>query len=418
MGYEFFIAMRYLRARRRQTAISVITAIAIGGLATGVAALIVAQALVSGFRGDLQDRILQGTAHLNLLHDDNSEIEDFRELIGRLSGITGVRAAAATIYAPVLIGIGERQEQAIIKGVDLDSPPEASEIFSTIISGNPNGLARPEAHDNESGERPDPGLILGRELARILGAEIGDRITAVSAQNRLTPAGVQSRPRYTQFRVIGIFASGLYDYDSKWGYVSLATAREMIGATGASVIQMKVDDLDTVDKIAVRVREMAGTGFVTTTWQELNRPLFAALQLQHRVIVIFFAMLIAIAALNIITALTMMVMEKNRDIAILRAQGATSASIHRIFLFQGAIIGTVGAALGLILGLLLCQVANIFHLVALPAEIYAVSSITLRPGWRDSSWIVILTITISLIATLYPSRTASRLPPVEALRYE
>jgi lipoprotein-releasing system permease protein len=416
VGYEFFIAVRYLRARRRQTAISVITAIAIGGLATGVAALIIAQALVSGFRRDLQDRILQGTAHLNLLHDDNSEIEEYRELIERLRGVAGVRAAAATVYAPVLIGIGDQQEQAVIKGVDLDSPPEASEVFSTIISGDPKGLAEPEA--TSSDETPVAGFIPGRELARILGLEIGDRVTVVSAQNRLTPAGVQSRPRYTQLRVIGIFASGLYDYDSKWGYVSLRVAREMIGATGASVIQMKVDDLDAVDKIAVRVGEIAGQGFATTTWQELNRPLFAALQLQHRVIVIFFALLIAIAALNIVTALTMMVMEKNRDIAILRAQGATPASIHRIFLFQGAIIGTVGAALGLTLGLVLCQVANSFHLVALPAEIYAVSSITLRPGWRDSSWIVLLTIAISLIATRYPSRTASRLPPVEALRYE
>ena len=416
MGYEFFIAVRYLRARRRQTAISVITAIAIGGLATGVAALIIAQALVSGFRRDLQDRILQGTAHLNLLHDDNSEIEEYRELIERLRGVAGVRAAAATVYAPVLIGIGDQQEQAVIKGVDLDSPPEASEVFSTIISGDPKGLAEPEATGSD--ETPVAGFIPGRELARILGLEIGDRVTVVSAQNRLTPAGVQSRPRYTQLRVIGIFASGLYDYDSKWGYVSLRVAREMIGATGASVIQMKVDDLDAVDKIAVRVGEIAGQGFATTTWQELNRPLFAALQLQHRVIVIFFALLIAIAALNIVTALTMMVMEKNRDIAILRAQGATPASIHRIFLFQGAIIGTVGAALGLTLGLVLCQVANSFHLVALPAEISAVSSITLRPGWRDSSWIVLLTIAISLIATLYPSRTASRLPPVEALRYE
>jgi lipoprotein-releasing system permease protein len=418
VGYEFFIAVRYLRARRRQTAISVITAIAIGGLATGVAALIIAQALVSGFRRDLQDRILQGTAHLNLLHDDNSEIEEYRELIERLRGVAGVRAAAATVYAPVLIGIGDRQEQAVIKGVDLDSPPEASEVFSTIISGDPKGLAEPEATGNDGSETPVAGFIPGRELARILGLEIGDRVTVVSAQNRLTPAGVQSRPRYTQLRVIGIFASGLYDYDSKWGYVSLRVAREMIGATGASVIQMKVDDLDAVDKIAVQVGEIAGQGFATTTWQELNRPLFAALQLQHRVIVIFFALLIAIAALNIVTALTMMVMEKNRDIAILRAQGATPASIHRIFLFQGAIIGTVGAALGLTLGLALCQIANSFHLVALPAEIYAVSSITLRPGWRDSSWIALLTIAISLIATLYPSRTASRLPPVEALRYE
>jgi lipoprotein-releasing system permease protein len=411
--YEFFIALRYLRARRRQTAISVITGIAVAGLALGVAALIVAQAMVTGFRGDLQERILQGTAHLNLLRDDNSEIEDYQSLTVRMREVPGVRAAAATIYAPVLIGSGDQQEQAVIKGVDLDSPPEASEIFSTVTDGDPRNLGQPA---------DDPGVlprvILGRELARILGVEMGDRITAVSAQSRLTPLGVQSRPRYTELEVCGIFASGLYEYDAKWGYVALGTAREMTGGAGANIIQMKVTDLDDVEATAARIRQVVGEGYITTTWQELNRPLFAALQLQHRVIVIFFALLIAIAALNIITALTMMVMEKNRDIAILRAQGATPRAIQRIFLLQGLIIGIVGSGIGLGLGLLLCGLANRFHLISLPAEIYAVSSITLHARWEDSSWIVLLTLTISLLATLYPSRAASRLTPVEALRYE
>lgn len=417
MRYEFFIALRYLRARRRQTAISVITGIAITGLAVGVAALIVAQAVVTGFRGDIQERILQGTAHLNLLHDDNREIADYPELTARLGRLPGIRSAAATIYAPVLIGPGDQQEQAIIKGVDPTAPAEANEVFATVISGDPRELG----NHGEPGATPEsqlPGVILGRELARILGVEIGDTVTAVSAQTRLTPAGLQNRPRYTELKVIGLFASGLYEYDAKWGYVGLGVAQGMTGSTGANVIQMKVEDLDAVEKMAARVREVVGEGFVTTTWQELNRPLFAALSLQHRIIVIFFALLIAIAALNIITALTMMVMEKNRDIAILRAQGSTPQSIHRIFLFQGAIIGVVGAGLGLALGLLLCQIANTFHLIALPAEIYAVSSVTLRPRWQDSAWIVLLTLVISLLATLYPSRAASRLTPVEGLRYE
>ena len=415
MRFEFFIALRYLRARRRQTAVSVITGIAITGLAVGVAALIIAQAMVTGFRRDLQEKILQGTAHLNLLLDDNGEIEDYQALTRRLQEVEGVRAAAATIYAPVLLGSGASQEQAIIKGVDLDAPPEANEIFATVTSGNPRDLA-PAGSGAEGGARA--GLILGRELVRILGLAVGDEVTVVTAQSRLTPLGMQSRPRYTELRLIGIFASGLYEYDAKWGYVALETAREMVGGTGANVIQMKVTDLDAVETTATRVREVAGKGYVTTTWQELNRPLFAALQLQHRVIVIFFALLIAIAALNIITALTMMVMEKNRDIAILRAQGATPVSIRRIFLCQGAIIGVVGTGIGLGLGLLLCKIANVFNLISLPAEIYAVSGITLDPRWQDSAWIVLLTMAICLLATVYPSRAASRLTPVEALRYE
>jgi len=409
--FEFFIARRYLRARRRQTAVSVITGIAIAGLAVGVAALIIAQAVVTGFRGGLQEKVLQGTAHLNLLRENNREIEDFRGLTSRLGSVDGVRAAAATVYAPVLIGNGGDQEQAIIKGVDLEAPPEASEIFATATSGNPRDLSR-----TIEGELA--GVMLGRELARTLGLEIGDRVTAVSAQRRLTPLGVQSRPRYTDLKVVGLFASGLYEYDAKWGYVALETAQEMIGGAGANVIQMKVTDLDEVETIASRVRGVAGEGFVTTSWKELNRPLFAALSLQHRVIVIFFTLLITVAALNIITALTMMVMEKSRDIAILRAQGATPASIRRIFLWQGAIIGAVGAGIGLGLGLLLCTIANRFNLISLPAEVYAVSGITLDPRWQDSLWIVLLTLVISLAATVYPSRAASRLTPVETLRYE
>lgn len=409
MGYEFFIALRYLRARRRQTAVSVITGIAVAGLALGVAALIVAQAMVTGFRSGLQERILQGTAHLNLLHDDNSEIDDYQNLTTRMREVPGIRAAAATIYAPVLIDAGGDQEQAVIKGVDLEAPPEASEIFSTVIEGDPQNL-------DQAGDAP--GVLLGRELARILGVGVGNRITIVSAQRRLTPLGLQSRPRYTELKVAGIFASGLYDYDASWAYVALRTAQEMTGRSGANVIQMKVTNLDEVEKYAVQVREVAGEGFTTTTWQELNRPLFAALQLQHRIIVIFFALLIAIAALNIITALTMMVMEKNRDIAILRAQGATPRAIQRIFLFQGLIIGGVGSGIGLGLGLLLCELANRFNLISLPAEFYAVSSITLHARWQDSGWVVLLTLTISLLATLYPSHAASRLTPVEALRYE
>ncbi|NDD62478.1 MAG: ABC transporter permease [Acidobacteria bacterium] len=411
MRFEFFIARRYLRARRRQTAVSVITGIAITGLALGVAALIIAQALITGFRRDLQEKILQGTAHLNLLRADNRQIDDYQSLTRRLLGVKGVRAAAATIYAPVLIGNGGEGEQAIIKGVDPEAPPEASEVFATVISGDPRDLGR-------TVEGESPGVILGRELARVLGLGIGDEVTVVSAQSRLTPLGVQHRPRYSDLRVIGLFASGLYEYDAKWGYVALGTAREMVGGTGANVIQMKVSDLDAVEMTAARVREAAGESYTTTTWQELNRPLFAALSLQHRVIVIFFALLIMIAALNIITALTMMVMEKNRDIAILRAQGATPASIRLIFLSQGAIIGVVGTGLGLGLGLLLCALVNRFDLISLPAEIYAVSGITLDPRLADSVWIVLLTLSICLAATVYPSRAASRLTPVEGLRYE
>ncbi len=414
VSYELFIALRYLKARRRQMAVSVITGIAIAGIALGVAALIVAQAMIAGFRSDIQDKILQGTAHLNLLREDNAGIEDYRELIARLRGIPGVTRASATIYAPVLLTVSDRQEQAVIKGIDLDAPGESGELSATIIEGDPSLLREPEPVFEQA-----PGIILGKFLASTLGVGVGDQVTAISATSRLTPAGIQARPVYTRFRIAGIFSSGLHEYDSKWAYSSLGAAQRLTGSAGsAGVIQMKVSDLEAVDEIAEKVRQAAGKGFMTTTWQELNRPLFAALKLQHRVIITFFALLIAIAALNVITSLTMMVVEKNRDIAILRAQGATPANIRRIFIYQGCIIGAVGSLAGLLLGTALCRAANAWRLISIPAEIYSVSHITLKINPLDCLAIVTLAMIICLLATLYPSRLASSLTPVEALRYE
>ncbi|MGH9755726.1 MAG: FtsX-like permease family protein [Blastocatellia bacterium] len=431
MPYELFIALRYLRARRGQAAVSVITAIAVAGITLGVAALIVAQALITGFRDDVQDKILQGTAHLNLLKEDNSGIENYRELVERVHAAPGVSAASATIYAQVLLSANGRQEYAVLKGVDLSSPREANEVFSTVIAGDPGRLkpaplnqppdqGLPDQNlEAEPAEEALEGIILGKQLAQAMGLRVDDVVTAISSQTRLTPAGPQPRPRYTRFRVVGLFSSGLYEYDAKWAYIALSAAQSVRGGVAApEVIQMKVGDIYAVKEISERVRAIAGPGFMTKDWQELNGRLFAALRLQNLVVDVFFALLIAIAALNIITTLTMMVIEKNRDIAILRAQGSTPRSIRRIFILQGLVIGLVGAALGLLLGLGLSWLANHYQLISIPAEVYAVSHITLKVTWGDCAIVAILAVIICLLATIYPARTAARLMPVEALRHE
>src|SRR5262245_6845545 len=426
MPYELFIALRYLRAKRRQAAVSVITSVAVAGITLGVAALIIAQALITGFRADVQDKILQGTAHLNLLKEDNSGIENYRELVERVRATPGVSAASATIYAQALLSVNGRQEYAVLKGVDPNSPREANEVFSTITEGDPAQLkselenkASDESSDHDPTEQNLGVIILGSQLARSLGLHVNDVVTAISSQTRLTPAGLQPRPRYTRFRVAGIFSSGLYEYDAKWAYISLAAAQNVTGSDDeAGVIQMKVADIYAVKEIGERVGAIAGPGFVTNNWQELNRPLFAALQLQHRVVIVFFALLIAIAALNIITTLTMMVIEKNRDIAILRAQGSTPQSIRRIFMLQGLVIGLIGAASGLLLGLGLSWLANHYELISIPAEIYSVSHVTLKVKLIDFARVLILSVIICLLATIYPARAAGRLTPVEGLRHE
>lgn len=422
MPYELFIALRYLRARRQQTAVSVVTLIAVTGITFGVAALIFAQGLARGFHEEVQAKILGGTAHLNLLRKDNAGIEGYRELLPLLQQVPGVSSVSATTYEPVLLSAGDRQEPAVIKGIDLAAvgslrDDALSELTGSLIAGEIKELQPPD--DSQS---VLAGIILGKDLARILGVRRGDVVTVFSSRTRLTPVG--PAPRYTRFRVAGSFAAGLYEYDSKWAYLSLTAVQRLTGSGDtASTIQMKVSDIYAVREIGERVLAAAQRGgqeqeLMVTNWQELNRPLFAALTLQQRVVVLFFLLLIVIAALNIITTLTMMVLEKQSDIAILRAQGSTPRAIRRIFMFQGLATGVFGAVIGTLLGLGAGWIANTWKLIAVPPEIYSVSHITLRVSWWECVGIMLLAVLISLLATIYPAHIAARLHPAEVLRHE
>jgi lipoprotein-releasing system permease protein len=415
MPYELFIALRYLRAKRKQVMISVITIIAIAAVAMGVASLIVVLAMMTGFRQEFQAKILSGTAHLNLSLKERQPIENYRELVKRLSSLPHIRSASATLYQRVLVQGEKDTEGAVLKGVDMSAPRNASEVFQFTVEGDPQSLAEPDT-DPDSGAKIDR-MILGRELARIVGLKVGGIATIISPQGHLTPVGLA--PRYRDFKVAGIFASGLSDYDETWAYISLEAAQRLSGAEDvAEIIQMKVDDVDAVKQIGAEVLTTVGDEYEVQDWQQLNAPIYSALSYEKYLTGIALLIVIGIAALNIITVLIMIVMDKHKDIAILKSMGATNRSVMYLFMAQGVSIGIVGILIGVMLGVGFCYFANGHHWIKLPAGAYALDYLPFHATTIDVVIVVAVTLAISFLSTIFPSLSAARLNPVEALRFE
>jgi len=415
MPYELFIALRYLRAKRKQVMISVITIIAIAAVAAGVASLIIVLAMMTGFRQEFQAKILSGTAHLNLTRKQRQPIENYRELVGRLSALPHIRSASATLYQQVLVQ-GEKDTQyAVLKGADMSASRNANEVFQFTVEGDAASLAQPEI-DPESGAKIDR-MVIGRELAISTGLKVGDIATVISPQGHLTPVGLA--PRYRDFKVCGIFASGLSDYDATWAYISLDAAQRLSGAEDvAEIIQMKVDDVDAVKQIGREVLNAAGDDFEVQDWQQLNAPIYSALSYEKYLTGIALLIVIGIAALNIITVLIMIVMEKHRDIAVLKSMGATNRGVMYLFMAQGVSIGIVGIIFGVIAGSGFCYFANAHQWIKLPAGAYALDYLPFHATATDVLVVAAVTIAISFLSTIFPSLSAARLDPVEALRYE
>jgi lipoprotein-releasing system permease protein len=415
MPYELFIAMRYLRARRKQVMVSVISVIAVMAVAAGVASLITVLAMMTGFREEFQTRILSGTAHINLSAKDGRPIENYRELIARIESLPRVRSGAATLYQEVLIQGSNRTTGAILKGADLSASPDANEVFQFTIEGDPRQLATPETDPGSL--TPVDRIILGRFLAEDLGLKIGDVATVISPEGHLTPMGLA--PRYRDYKVAGLFESGLADYDAKWAYISLEAAQRLAGAEGvAQIIQMKVDDVDDVKAIKAKVLEAVGREFEAQDWQELNAPIYSALSYEKYLSAVALLIVIGIAALNIITVLIMIVMEKRADIAILKTLGATSRSVMYIFMIEGLTIGIIGMIIGVFAGAGFCHLADSRRWIELPAGAYALDYLPFHINATDVLIVAAVSIAISFISTLYPAWNAARIAPVDALRYE
>ncbi len=429
MRFELFIASRYLKAKRRQAFIGIITGISIIGVTAGVASLVIALAINNGFRQDLQDRLLGSTSHINLLRVESDGIKDWRPLMARLSRQPHIVAAAPVIYEQVLISLGPRASGAVLKGVIPADERRVSDLLNSVKNGSVDALAPISTAPPPPDESPDklesvaariaamPPIILGKDMADNLGAAVGSVVLVTSPQGELTPFGLV--PKYSRFRVAGILNSGFFDYDNTWALARLSDTQRLFGLDDeVAAIEFKVDDIYQAGNIAKSIERVAGKGFMTTNWMEQNKAIFRALKLERLVTFITIGLIVLVAALNILISLIMLVMEKTKDIAVLMSMGTRKSQIRRIFIAQGLLIGVIGTAGGLIIGYALSWVGANYHVLALAPEVYSINYVPFAPRLMDGLLVAIVAIGISFIATIYPSWSAARVLPAESLRYE
>jgi len=447
MRFELFIATRYLRAKRRQAFIGIITGISILGVAAGVASLIVALAINNGFRQDLQERLIGSTSHVSLLRVADDGIKDWPPLLERLSKQPHVIADAPAIFEQVLISRGPRARGAVLKGMIPADERKVGDLLSTIKEGSAAALDEdealppsdqppsketpnnPETSQNSTSDSPDslaavharvaamPPIILGKDMADNLGATVGSVVLVTSPQGELTPFGMV--PKYSRFRVAAIFNSGFFDYDSSWAFTRLADAQRLFGLGDLiSVIEFRIDDIYQAAEVSRELEDAAGKGFMATNWMEQNKALFHALRLERLVTFITIGLIVFVAALNILISLIMMVMEKTKDIAVLMSMGTRRAQVRNIFIAQGVLIGVIGTALGLLVGYAISYAGGHYHMISLSPEVYSIDYVPFAPRLMDGLLVAVVAIGVSFIATLYPSWSAGRTLPAESLRYE
>jgi lipoprotein-releasing system permease protein len=413
MKLELFIALRYLLARRKQAFISLISLISTIGVAVGVMALVIALALMTGLQGELRDRILGSAAHISVWKIGG--IEDYQAEVRRLRQFPGVIGAAPALYDKALVSTPQGDAFISLKGIDPALEPQVTDIKRAMLKGSLDALAVQREDER-------PGILLGKDLAAQLGSpghplEVGETVTLLTPQGTLTPMGMSPGRRVT-VRVVGIYSLGLYEFDSSYGFISIPFAEHLTGRDAPDLLQLKVADVYAAPEITDDISQRLGKGWVAQDWADMNQSLFSALWLEKMAISITIGLIVMVAALNIIASLILLVMEKSRDIAILKTMGTSSRRVMTIFMLQGLIIGTVGTAVGGISGLALCWVLTTYKLIHIPADVYQVSYVPFIVQPLDFTVVILSAIVICFIATIYPSRQASRLDPVQALRFE
>jgi lipoprotein-releasing system permease protein len=408
MSFEWFVARRYLRSTHRPAILRLITLFSMIGVAAGVATLVIALSMNTGFRETLQDRLLGVTAHISLTRPGTGGIPNYLALSEKLQQTAGVRSVTPAIYETVLLSFNGQARGVVTKGIDLAREKKGDEALQKLTSGQLDFSTDADGID---------GLIVGKQLSDEWQLRPGDYVTLTSPQGRLTPFGLM--PRTRRFRVAGVFESGFYDYDENWCFVSLAAAQSLAGAGDiVNVLEFRLTKPELAAHIAPQVEHAAGQGYSAATWMEENKALFRALKLEKLVTAIFIGLITFVAGLNILVVLSMTVTDKARDIAVLLSIGARRDQIRRIFLFEGLAIGASGTVLGLVFGYAFAWIAGTYQLIPLDPQVYAVPYVPFHPNFLDGLWIAIAAMSIAVIATLLPAREASRLLPVEILRFE
>jgi lipoprotein-releasing system permease protein len=408
MSFEWFVARRYLRSPHRPAILRLITLFSVIGVAAGVATLVIALAMNSGFRETLQDRLLGVTAHISLTRPGSGGISNYQALSEKLQQMAGVRSVTPAIYETVLLSFGGQARGVVTKGIDVEREKKSDEALQKLTSGQLDFSTDADGID---------GLIVGKQLSDEWKLRPGDYVTLTSPQGRLTPFGLM--PRTRRFRVAGVFESGFYDYDENWCFVSLQAAQSLAGAGDiVNVLEFRLTRPELAAQIAPLVEQAAGQGFSAATWMEENKALFRALKLEKLVTAIFIGLITFVAGLNILVVLSMTVTDKARDIAVLLSMGARREQIRRIFLLQGLTIGASGTVLGLVFGYAFAWIAGTYQLIPLDPQVYAVPYVPFHPNFLDGLWIASAAMSIAIVATLLPAREAARLLPVEILRFE
>lgn len=406
--YELFISLRYLKAKRKQTFISIISFISISGVAIGVMALIIVLGVMTGFSDDLRNKILGTKSHL-VIDQFGTGITNYREIMEEIEGKEGVVSATPTIYSQAMVTSTSNALGVVLKGIEVESAPKVTDLVSSIKEGALADL-------NESASSDLPGILLGKELAMILGVFCNDEVKVISPFGTMTPGGMA--PRSKKFEVVGIFDSGMYEYDSTLAYISLANAQKFLNKPDvATGIEVKVEEIYKVKKTAKKIEEKLGISYRVRDWMQMHKNLYAALKLEKMAMFIILILIILVAAFNIVGTLIMVVNDKYKDIAILKSMGARSSSIMKIFVMEGVIIGFIGTTIGVMGGFLLATLQNTYRIVALPPDVYYISHLLIKITPMDLILVIVSAISISLLATIYPSWQASKLDPAEALRY-